>query len=494
MSSKDKDLLVRELELRRQLLILECRESFWQFCKVVDPILYQDHRTYLKTLCDSLQGLYEGNLINPNTNVPYKKMMINMPPRHGKSRTLVLMCQWLLGKRNENRIICCSYNDDTASEFSRFTRDGITNEAKKSPADVIYSDIFPDTKIQAGNASYQKWSLEGQFFNYLGAGIGGSITGRGCNVAIIDDPLKNADEAFNANRLDKIWQWYGGTFLSRKEEGAIEIINMTRWAKGDLCGRILEGVEADQWYVLKLEAYDKQNDNMLCPDLLSYESYLSLQRTMDKTIFRANYHQQTIDLQGILYSNLKTYADIPKDDKGNSIFEQIINYTDTADTGNDWLCSICAGVYQGQAYIIDVLFTKDAMEKTEPTTAKMLHDNNVDVAYIESNNGGRGFSRNVQRILWEKFHIKKPIIKWFFQSHNKISRILSNATYVMEYVYFPKNWDTRFPDFYDAITTYQREGKNKHDDASDAISGIVETIQNKSKTRSKVYSGRGSRN
>ena len=168
-------------------------------------------------------------------------------------------------------------------------------------------------------------------------------------------------------------------------------------------------------------------------------------RAMGEDIASANYQQEPIDIKGRLYSNFKTYTEIPMEN-GKPLFTVIRNYTDTADQGDDYLCSICYGVYNKEAYVLDVLYTKEPMEITEPATAKMLYENDVNIADIESNNGGRGFARQVERILREKYNSNKTKIKWFHQSQNKKARILSNATWVMEHVYFPVNWKDRWPE------------------------------------------------
>jgi hypothetical protein len=295
---------------------------------------------YLKT--DSYKELVN----NLQDGRVYAKLMQNLPPRIGKSRTLVNFCKWVFGQTVQNKVITCSYNDDMAQDFSRYTRDGI-DETKTYPHEVIFSDIFPDVKIKKGNASYGQWALDGAFFNYKGAGVGGSITGKGCNISIVDDPVKDAEEAFNDNRLDKIWTWYTGTFLSRLEQGGIEIVNMTRWANGDICGRILDNpLEAQEWFVFRLEAFYKDAGEMLAPELLGRERYEQLKRNVEPSIFIANYHQEPVDIEGRLYSSFKTYEHLPQDAEGNPLIEGIINYTDTADQGDDYLASICAAVFK----------------------------------------------------------------------------------------------------------------------------------------------------
>lgn len=401
-----------------------------------------------------------------------------------------MFCMWALGKNKENKVITCSYSDDLAVDFSRYTRDGIM-ETKTYPHEIIYTDVFPESTIGRGNSSAHQWALDGQFFSYKGAGVGSGITGKGCNISIVDDIVKDASTAYSDNALDKIWKWYTGTFLSRLEEGGIQIVNMTRWAKKDPCGRILIGPEADEWYVIKMEVMNEEGE-MLCPDLLSYKSYKSLKTNMDLPIFRANYHQEPVDIVGVLYKSFKTYTDIPIDNSGHPLFEQIISYTDTADEGDDYLCSVVAGVYNGEGYVLDVLYTKDGMEVTEPATADLFVDNNVSFARIESNSGGRGFARNVDREIWEKYKTKKVTISWFHQGKNKIARILSNATFVMNHIYFPINWKDKWPDYYEAMTTFKREGENKNDDAPDSTTGLAEMISTKAMRRkASSISGKG---
>lgn len=498
----------RRLALVREKRVRLARHSFWEFCKLESPDFYHERNWHLKLMCWVLQALYEKRLTRDeyfkaaNEIAPlwyvasvdwdrmkgdyvYTKLMINIPPRTGKSRTLVNFCKWALGKSNKNKIITGSYNDEMAQDFSRYTRDGIQQE-KTYPHQVAYGDVFPETNIKKGDASYGKWALEGAFFSYKGAGVGGSVTGKGCNISIVDDPVKDAEEAFNDNRLEVIWRWYSGTFKSRREKGSIEIVNMTRWAEKDICGRILKGSRGHEWFMLRMEAMDTVSKEMLCPELFDREMYDEYKDTIDESIFDANYHQRPVDKKGRLYKDFTTYEDIPRDEDGNPLFEKIISYTDTADTGGDHLTSLVAGVYQGLAYVLDVLHTREPMEVTEPATAEMLFNHSVGTAKIESNSGGRGFARNVERELWQKYKTKGISVKWFHQSKNKKARILTNATRVMKCVVFPKDWGTRWPDYYRAMNDYKAEGTNAHDDAPDATTGLAEMLdrtENKKKAK-----------
>jgi len=104
----------------------------------------------------------------------------------------------------------------------------------------------------------------------------------------------------------------------------------------------------------------------------------------------------------------------------------------------------------------------------------MLYNNNINEAKIESNNGGRSFARNVERILKEKYKTNRTVIKWFNQSQNKQSRINTNSAWVMNNIYFPANWHDKWFTFYQDVTGYQKEGKNKNDDAPDVLTGVAE--------------------
>lgn len=467
LESSERQKKEREYLLLRELRIREARKSLWAFCKLLEPDFYKEDRWHLIKLCNDLQALYEGTLINPTNNKPYKKLMLNIPPRHGKSRTLVNFCRWVLGRSEKNRIITASYNDDQASEFSRFTRDGIREE-KTFGYEVIYNDIFPNTKIKKDNSSFEKWALEGEFFNYKGSGVGGSITGKGCNIAITDDLIKDAETAYNESALDKIWLWYTGTFLSRKETGSIEIMNMTRWSKKDPCGRVLNSKAGNDWYVLKLEAYN-EIQGMLCPFLLSLDEYnfLSDPENFDNAIFRANYHQEPLDIKGKLY-NLATYDYLP------SNIDRIIAFIDTADQGNDFLSMPVGAVVGEFIYIIDWVYTKEPFEVSENLVVECLQRNNVDICKVESNSGGRQFARNIERLLQE--NKVNTYIEWFAQTSNKMGRILTHSSNINAKVLLPKSFYHTHREVYNALNDFQKEGKNKNDDAPDSLTGLYEMI------------------
>ena len=457
----DRELI--KLRAKREL----ARREFFFYCNLMAPDFYKPERNYLVELCREFQEFLESD---------EEVMIVNEPPRHGKSRTAGKLVEWVLGRDKTKKIMTGSYNETLSTMFSKNVRNTIQEEKADSNR-TVFSDVFPGVCIKQGDGAMNLWSLEGGFNNYLATSPTGTATGFGADLLIIDDLIKNDKEAYNETIKESHWTWFTNTMLSRLEEGGKIIIIMTRWATNDLAGRALEYFKEQGAKIRHVCMKALQDDGtMLCEDILSRKSYEAKTRAMGKDIALANYQQEPIDIKGKLYTRFKTYTELPCDGTGKPLFTSIRSYTDTADEGNDYLCSIVYGIYQKEAYVLDVIYTQDPMEITEGLVAKSLIEYDVSRAKIESNNGGRGFARAVGRILKEVYNSNRTRIKWFHQSENKVARILSNSTRVMDHVYYPVNWMDRWPEYYESMVKYQREGKNAHDDAQDATTGVVENI------------------
>ena len=486
----------------REVTLELARRSFWEYLKLKDPEFYKPHRWHLEEFANILQKFWERKLKTESGSIA-KILVINLPPRMGKSYTLTNFCAWVLGKskhdadKKTDQIITISYNDDMATDFSRYCRDNISQE-KSDPQDIVFGDIFKVSRgdpvqVGKGDGAAKKWALKGEFFNYLGAGFKGQITGKGATIGLIDDPVKNREEAYNENTLNYIWNFYKNTFRSRIENNGLQIINHTRWRNEDLAGRVMD-LYGDRVYVHKRAIMTDEKrgrvairdddgsvlrheektvgGKLLCEDLCDMENFMDLQEAIDEDIFRANYFQEPLDMQGRMYQTFATYPAGMQLPDG-----RVCDYTDTADEGTDFLCNIVYLEVGRQAYVLDVLYTQDGMTLTEEETAAMFHHNNVVWAKIESNNGGGGFARAVERILFEVYNNRKCIISKFHQNQNKQTRILTQSGWLQKNLLFPSNWSKRWPKFYKAMTGHQKEGKNLHDDAPDTATGVCEQFQ-----------------
>lgn len=447
------------------------RRNLFDYCSLKAPDFYKPERTYLVEFCRQLQSF-----LTSDDDV----LIVNAPPRHGKSRTIGCFVEWVLGRDHRYKIMTGSYNEKLSTTFSKGVRDTIM-EVKADKYRTVYADVFPDTRVKQGDAAMNLWSLEEGYSNYLATSPGGTATGFGADLMIIDDLIKSKYEANNANTKQDHWEWFTGTMYSRLEEGGKIIIVMTRWATDDLAGRVVEHAQEYGWAISHLNFRALQDDGtMLCPEILSRKTYEVKRRAMGAEVADANYQQEPIDIRGRLYNHFKTYTDVPRDDAGHPLFIAVKSYTDTADEGSDNLSHIVYGVTPAKdAYVLDVIHTKDPMEITEPAVARSIYEHDVTWADIESNNGGRGFARNVDAILKNRYHSGRATVHWFHQNQNKQARILSNATNVMEHVLFPADWMYKWPEYYEDMVRYQKEGKNAHDDAPDATTGVVEKMQTK---------------
>lgn len=176
-----------------------------------------------------------------------KRIMLFVPPRYGKSEMgSILFPAWYLGKHPEKEIITASYSADLAQDFGYKTRNLVATEE--------YQELFK-TKLRDDSKSKAKW-LTQEGGGYTAVGVGGAITGRGADILIIDDPIKNREEAESQLIRDKIWSWYTSTAYTRLEKDAAVILILTRWHKDDLAGRLLDAQKegGDKWEVVKFPA------------------------------------------------------------------------------------------------------------------------------------------------------------------------------------------------------------------------------------------------
>lgn len=259
-----------------------------QFAQVLsrrdsEPWLPYRHLTFLN---QHLMDLVEGR---------NDRLMITMPPRHGKSLfSSLYFPAWFLNRYPDKRVILCSYGDDFASEWGRKVRDLIRDHQDKLMIRVNDSSKAAD-----------RWDVDGKRGGMKTAGVGGPITGRGAHLLIIDDPVKNNEEANSAVDRDKKWDWWRTTAQSRLEPGGVVIVIQTRWHEDDLAGRLLreEGIkgEGGRWTLLNLPAIAETDDAIgrtpgeaLCPERYdeAYFAMLSGPNGIGNQAFSALYQQR----------------------------------------------------------------------------------------------------------------------------------------------------------------------------------------------------------
>ena len=449
--------------------------SFQEFALSVYPFLELSpfHKSYYQVL----EAFAEGRI---------RKLIVSVPPQHGKSvGATTLLPAYMLGLDPDTRIAIASYSGTLASKFNRRVQRIISSRE--------YGEIFPETTIKQGTkpAGYIRTSDEveiiGRKGELLSVGREGSLTGNRVDCFILDDLYKDAMEAQSPVVRGNCWEWYTSVVRTRMHNTSRELIVFTRWHEEDLIGTLMRSeksrmlnsmkdideVESCEWLYLNYEALKaspateldpRHEGEALWPEQQSAE-LLQQKRNLDPARFEAMYQGHPTSREGLLYSDkFREYDTLPRDIVLRS------NYTDTADTGSDYLASICYAVdSDGVIYVTDVVYTQEPMEISEGRVADMLTLNDTRRAVVESNNGGRGFARALQRLA------PKVRVEWFHQSGNKEARILSNSATALHMLRMPRGWHLRWPEFYAHLTTYKRLFRaNRHDDAADAITGIVE--------------------
>lgn len=218
---------------KEQAITEKCRRSFRFFIEQVQPdYIFNWHHLEIIAACQELAD-----------RKSFKRLILMVPPRHGKSQIVSrLFPAWMLGRNPNEQIITSSYADSLASDMNRDCQRIMTSEA--------YKYVFPKSALSSKKdpgivQNSSRFDIQGFKGYYKSAGVGGGITGAGCTVGIIDDPVKNAEEADSPTYRNKAWEWYTTTFKTRFEPGCIEIICQTRWHEDDLTGRILGIYEHD---------------------------------------------------------------------------------------------------------------------------------------------------------------------------------------------------------------------------------------------------------
>lgn len=442
-------------EIVKEAKIELARRSLWYYCKALFPDFYTDDRKFLKDLCDTLQK-------RP------LRLMLNMPPRCFKSLTLALYETWLFGQDKKTKVLTVSYNDLVAGRFSQLVRNTI-QASTLVRSQIVFSDVFPDVRIKKGDGAQNIWALEGQFFSYKGSGLSASLTGMGANVGVIDDPVKNAREAFDARTLESHWEFYTDTFLSRLETGAQIIINHTRWSEEDLCGRILRDTE-DDWTVFSVQM-EQPDGNPLCPRILTKDEMEFKKTSMSPEIWMANYQQQIVRTKNSLFEEgLAFVSDIPEDLPVTAIL-------DPADKGKDNFAA-AAFVDNGGFYDVKGTFVSPSeLSELQDKLARWILDQNVKRVLIESNNVGNYFMKTFRK----REDMAGVVFKPFVSSTSKESRILSAAWFIQEKVRFHRS--LKNSEFYKEVAGFKKTfTANAHDDCVEVLSNIYHRIASKGKS------------
>lgn len=232
------------------------------------------------------------------------RLVIEMPPRHGKTVTTSRFYPaWHLGRNPEHRVMLVSYGASLADKNSRAARNLI-----RSP---YYQAIFPSVQLAADSRAVDSWDLSTVEGGVDALGIGGGATGKGAHILIIDDPVKNRAEAESETYRDRTWEAFTSDLYTRLEPGGAIVIMSTRWHMDDLTGRALQ-MDGEDWKRLRFPALAEDDDPLgrqegdaLWPARFPQDVLLGVQSALGSYEFASLYQQRPIARTGGLFDPLK---------------------------------------------------------------------------------------------------------------------------------------------------------------------------------------------
>jgi predicted phage terminase large subunit-like protein len=272
---------LRLLELKATLAERERRAAnLIEFTKHTNPQYVSAKHHQL--IADKLEAVERGDI---------DRLMIFMPPRHGKSELASKRFPaWCLGRNPTRQIIAASYNSDLANDFGRNVRN-IVDEPE-------FREVFPSVTLATDSHAANRMNTS-HGGAYVAAGVGTAVTGRGAHIALIDDPFKDREEADSERRRDIVWDWYRSTLFTRLMPGGAIVLIQTRWHEDDLAGRLLES-EADQWEVLELPAIDTDG-KALWPEWYDERALERIKATVGPREWSALYQQRPQPDEGTFF-------------------------------------------------------------------------------------------------------------------------------------------------------------------------------------------------
>lgn len=227
------------------------------------------------------------------TSTPGSRLIVTMPPRHSKSvHVSELLPAYFLGNHPDKRIIAASHTASLAYTFSRRVRNRLNDP--RWP--------FPNVSVADDKGAVQAWDIAGERGGYVAVGVGGSPTGHGADLIVIDDPIRSAADADSQTVRDGLWEWYQGTMRTRLEPGGSIIITATRWHEDDLTGRLLNAAidGGERWQHIHMPAIDEQG-NALWPERWPVEALSMIRGSVGSRAWEAQFQGRPTPAEGGMF-------------------------------------------------------------------------------------------------------------------------------------------------------------------------------------------------
>ena len=474
----------RALNLHKKCLLFDAPFEFdsairyAEFDREPERRFYEPRRKVLLPVVNALQSLEERKI---------KRLFVAMPPGTGKSTLAIMFMVWSGLRRPNQQILGSSHN----IEFLK----GVYGEIDRMldpNGEYLWHEIFPNIKVCGTNAKNLRIDLdkpkrfETFQFGSVQSGTAGKV--RATNLLYCDDLVSGIEEAMSIQMMDKLWSKYITDLRSRIiGNDCVELMIQTPWSIHDPIDRLMLQYENDKdTKIILLPALNnKGKSNFDYPYGLGYttKALTEIKENMDDATWRALFMMSPIERDGQLYNplELQRYMELPETNP-----DAVIAVCDTKEQGTDYLCMPIAYKYGNSLYIEQIICDSSNVEVLEERVSDAVIAHKINNLCIESNRGGTIFARAVEQKVKEKGGRCSIVTKW--NQQNKETRIITRAGIVKANFIFrdETTYDSEYRKAMGFLTGYTQAGKNKHDDVPDAMSMLVDFIDESGIQRVKV--------
>ena len=321
------------------------------WCRLVDDTY--EWPGHLRKLCATLEAVERGEV---------RRLIVSMPPRHGKSLTTTKRFPaWFLGRNPDKRCIIAAHTASLAESFSRVARNELAEHGPR---------VF-DVGIAGDSSSVQSWAIDRHRGGLVAAGVGGALTGQGADLLVIDDPVKDYEAAFSETQREAVWEWYRTVARTRVHPGGAIVLVMTRWHQDDLAGRLLAEAAkgAERWEQVVMPMVDDAN-HILWADRFPRAEVDSIRTTVGSYAWGALYQQRPTSPAGdIVKRDWWKYYSLDPREMAESCDELLQSWDCTfKDTdGSDYVVGQVWGRKGARKYLLDQV--RDRMSFTATCAA-----------------------------------------------------------------------------------------------------------------------------
>ena len=459
--------------------LFEAKDVFDSYCiylewnRAPEKKFYQPRRKVLLTLVRDLEDLFFHRV---------EFLGVSQPPRTGKSTLCIFFITWLMGNRPDVASVMSGHSDKLTNGFYGEVLSIITD-----PVTYNWGKIFPDVQLVDKSAKDESVDLnrKKRFPTLTCRSIGGTLTGAveigEGGVLYSDDLIEDLEESLNVERLNNKYDAYLNQLKDRKKQGALELMVGTRWNVLDPLGRIQNQYADNPKYRFRvIPAVDENGHSNFNYDYgVGFDDayYADMKASIDDATWWAKYMGKPYVREGLLFpaDELRYYNGVLPDGEP----DRKLMVEDIAWGGGDFTSGPVAYVYNGSAFIHDVVFNNGDKTVTKPETVGKIIQHKLNTYRGEANNGGDEYCDSIDSMLRQQGYHCSVRSQRAPSGQSKLSRIIQYAPDIKRFYFLDeKHQSKEYKAFMEQLTTFTQLGKVPHDDAPDSLAQLADELYN----------------